>query len=236
MAAVAARLCHFSSSSLSKSPSDSLVGLCEESRNFLFSKVERVDVIQSDGEDEVLMEMERGGSIEVEWSRYRPSSSRSSEMTFFFQIQMHGFKIQIHDTSEMTTTTVDLQIIPLHNCTKCIRRVETTLCRFDGVKLLDVDSENGKFTIETTRHPEEIRDALQRKFAGKFVFLSKRINHSNPFSTSLVFDELQERVRERVEKETERCKRLADDLSTSKGIWTAAIREVKDEVGVVDAS
>ncbi|KVH93826.1 Heavy metal-associated domain, HMA, partial [Cynara cardunculus var. scolymus] len=81
---------------------------------------------------------------------------------------------------KMTTTTVDLRIIPLHNCTKCIRKVENTLFRFDGVKLLDVDSENGKFTIETTKHPEEIRDALQRKFAGKSVFLSKRINHSNP--------------------------------------------------------
>ncbi|KVH88543.1 DNA glycosylase [Cynara cardunculus var. scolymus] len=41
----------------------------------------------------------------------------------------------------------------------------------------------------------------------------------------LVFDKLQERVRERVEKETKRRKHLADDLSTSKEITSSSRRE-----------
>lgn len=96
--------------------------------------------------------------------------------------RLYFLSCPIQQISEMTTTKVDFQIVPLYNCTKCIRKAEKTLCGFDGVELLDVDSENGKFTIKTTKNPEEIRAALQRKFARKSVFLSNIINHSNPSS------------------------------------------------------
>ncbi|KAJ9540038.1 hypothetical protein OSB04_026544 [Centaurea solstitialis] len=80
----------------------------------------------------------------------------------------------------MTTITVDLQIVQLINCIERIIEVERTLCRIDGVKLLYVDYNNAKFTIETTLDPEEIRGALQHMFVGTAVLLSGRSNAPNP--------------------------------------------------------
>ncbi|KAJ9540035.1 hypothetical protein OSB04_026541 [Centaurea solstitialis] len=80
---------------------------------------------------------------------------------------------------EMTTITVDLQIVQLINCRERIIEVERTLCGIDGVILLYVDYKYAKFTIETTRDPEEIRGALQHMFPGTSVTVSRRINTPN---------------------------------------------------------
>ncbi|KAJ9540028.1 hypothetical protein OSB04_026534 [Centaurea solstitialis] len=79
----------------------------------------------------------------------------------------------------MTTTTADVQIFPLCTCIECITNVERALCGIHGVRLLYVNHQNAKFTIETTRDPREIKDALQRMFVGTSVVVSRRINPPN---------------------------------------------------------
>ncbi|KAJ9540027.1 hypothetical protein OSB04_026533 [Centaurea solstitialis] len=82
----------------------------------------------------------------------------------------------LHRCFLMTTTTADVQIFPLCTCIECITNVERALCGIHGVRLLYVNHQNAKFTIETTRDPREIKDALQHMFVGTSVVVSRRIN------------------------------------------------------------
>ncbi|KAI3515267.1 hypothetical protein L1887_14090 [Cichorium endivia] len=68
------------------------------------------------------------------------------------------------------------QIKPFHNCDGCNLKVRMAVRKFDGVKLVATDPENGIFTISSNDHPEAIKAALQRKFRKKSVILLPKKN------------------------------------------------------------
>ncbi|KAI3780920.1 hypothetical protein L2E82_10913 [Cichorium intybus] len=74
------------------------------------------------------------------------------------------------------STASVFQIKPFHNCDGCNLKVRMAVRKFDGVKLVATDPENGIFAISTNDHPEAIKGALQRKFRKKSVILLPKKN------------------------------------------------------------
>ncbi|KAI3748734.1 hypothetical protein L6452_12019 [Arctium lappa] len=69
-----------------------------------------------------------------------------------------------------------LQIIGFHNCEGCKRKVRIALHKIGGVELVEVDPESGNVTVTTTtKHPEVIREALERRMKKKVVIVSREI-------------------------------------------------------------
>ncbi|KAJ9540065.1 hypothetical protein OSB04_026571 [Centaurea solstitialis] len=79
-----------------------------------------------------------------------------------------------------TRMTIFLQIIGFHNCQGCMRKVRIALRKIGGVELVELDPETGNVTVTTTtKHPEEIRYALERKMKKKVVIMSREIVPTN---------------------------------------------------------
>ncbi|KAJ9540068.1 hypothetical protein OSB04_026574 [Centaurea solstitialis] len=76
---------------------------------------------------------------------------------------------------EMSPATIILRILRFHNCEGCIRKVGIVVHQLGGVELVEFDPETGIVTISTTKHPEVIKDALERKIKKKIVILSEGI-------------------------------------------------------------
>ncbi|KAI3519897.1 hypothetical protein L1887_09117 [Cichorium endivia] len=70
-----------------------------------------------------------------------------------------------------STTTTVLQVVPFDNCEGCIHRVKKALRKHIGVGLIEMAPDSGEFTISTVKHPEVIKNALQRKFRWRTITL-----------------------------------------------------------------
>ncbi|KAK9061186.1 hypothetical protein SSX86_018366 [Deinandra increscens subsp. villosa] len=79
----------------------------------------------------------------------------------------------------MSSTTITLRILRFHNCEGCVRKVGIALHQIDEVELVEFDPVTGNLTVSTSKHPEVIRYAIERKTKKQVVILPQDINPSS---------------------------------------------------------
>ncbi|PWA93207.1 Heavy metal-associated domain, HMA [Artemisia annua] len=79
----------------------------------------------------------------------------------------------------MSLDTITLRILGFHNCEGCIRKVGMVLHQLDGVEPVEFDPMSGKITISTSKHPDVIKDVMERRTKKKVLILSHEINPGN---------------------------------------------------------
>ncbi|PWA55668.1 Heavy metal-associated domain, HMA [Artemisia annua] len=79
----------------------------------------------------------------------------------------------------MSPDTITLRILGFHNCEGCIRKVGMVLHQLDGVEPVEFDPMSGKITISTSKHPDVIKDVMERRTKKKVLILSHEINPGN---------------------------------------------------------
>ncbi|KAJ0855651.1 putative heavy metal-associated domain, HMA, heavy metal-associated domain superfamily [Helianthus annuus] len=76
----------------------------------------------------------------------------------------------------MSPRAISFRILRFHNCEGCVRKVGVALHQIDGVELVEFDPASGNVTVSTSKHPEVIRYAIERKTKKNVIILSQEIN------------------------------------------------------------
>ncbi|KAL4576250.1 hypothetical protein LXL04_012341 [Taraxacum kok-saghyz] len=82
--------------------------------------------------------------------------------------------LKVQESTMTTHKTYELQIDHFCNCEGHIKEVKDAFREVGGVKLSAMNPDKGKFTIITTKHPDEIKNALKRTFAKKKITIFEK--------------------------------------------------------------